>query len=74
MCDECRGIYANCPICGEERKTVTCPKCDGTGITYYDVKGKDLTQEQAELYAHFNVWYGEEKCCMCNGEKEIEIE
>lgn len=72
MCYECHGIYPNCPICGEEPQTETCPECKGQGILYYDVKGKRLTAEQAKLFAHFNVWYTEEKCAKCDGTGEIE--
>lgn len=35
-CSVCAGYSSyNCPCCGEEVSMVTCPDCEGTGLTPY---------------------------------------
>ena len=69
MCDECYGIYENCPMCSEEPKKEKCEACNGEGVIYVTAENGECDYETYLQAAEDERFV--EACSECGGEGEI---
>lgn len=70
-CPVCEG-HPGCPCCATEPRMITCPDCNGTGYTYYNENGDEITEHEYDnLPAKSR---DKDTCDQCEGVGEIEYE
>lgn len=71
MCSVCYGSgYGSCPACQDPYRYADCPRCDGTGIIYFDEEGEEIDKETYDTIPPEKRY--EEMCMACSGDGYID--